>query len=69
MLQIDLLPQDSDGYLRRTKQQLRDACLKAGVGFDSTIHHVALISAKTGYGIEDLVDVLLLKWGKQGKEK
>ena len=31
------------------------------------VRHTALVSAKTGYGIEDLVTVLLDDWGKQGQ--
>ena len=38
------------------------------VGFDKAfnVRHATLVSAKTGYGIEDLVTKLLHDWGKQG---
>ncbi|KAG7218152.1 hypothetical protein INR49_009053 [Caranx melampygus] len=61
---IDLLPGDSPGYLRRIKQQLNQYCEEAGFGGQVTDLH--LISAKTGYGIEDLISSLQRSWKYRG---
>ncbi|EFA10248.1 nitric oxide-associated protein 1 [Tribolium castaneum] len=51
---VDLLPQDSRNFLKRIKQTLLDYVKLQGFGsFD--IKEVALISAKTGFGVEDLI--------------
>ncbi|XP_018535141.1 LOW QUALITY PROTEIN: nitric oxide-associated protein 1 [Lates calcarifer] len=61
---IDLLPGDSPGYLRRIKQQLVQYCQEAGFG--SQVTDVHLISAKTGYGIENLITSLQRSWKYKG---
>jgi len=57
---VDLLPRDESGYLDRVKAAIRRTCQDVGIGTDTSIKHVALISAKTGYGIEELIDHLLI---------
>ena len=64
---VDLLPRDSTGYLERTKDMLYDACMEAGLGPNNYIQHVALVSAKTGYGVEDLISKLMKDWHKKGE--
>ena len=64
---VDLLPKDAPGYLEKTKDYLLQACLDAGL--DPTgklIKHVALISAKSGYGVEELVTKLMNDWSRKG---
>ena len=59
---VDLLPRDAPGYLDRIKQSVLTLCEEQGI----TAQHVALISAKTGYGIEKLITRLLRDWKLQG---
>jgi len=59
---VDLLPRDAPGYLDRIKQSVLTLCEERGI----TAQHVALISAKTGYGIEKLITRLLRDWKLQG---
>ncbi|XP_066144077.1 nitric oxide-associated protein 1 isoform X1 [Euwallacea fornicatus] len=54
---LDLLPKDDHHYLARIKQLLIDNLRLSGFG-NSNIKHVELISAKTGYGIENLISSL-----------
>uniref|UniRef100_A0A1B0GBI3 G domain-containing protein n=1 Tax=Glossina morsitans morsitans TaxID=37546 RepID=A0A1B0GBI3_GLOMM len=62
---VDLLPRDSNSYLDHIKECLKKEVLKAG--FDSlNIKHVSLISAKTGYGIEELITQLQKIWAYKG---
>ncbi|XP_044261998.1 nitric oxide-associated protein 1 [Tribolium madens] len=51
---VDLLPQDSKNFLKRIKQTLLDYVKLQGFG-SFNIKEVALISAKTGFGVEDLI--------------
>uniref|UniRef100_A0A8C1AFP6 Nitric oxide associated 1 n=1 Tax=Cyprinus carpio carpio TaxID=630221 RepID=A0A8C1AFP6_CYPCA len=62
---IDLLPKDAENYLQRTKRQLKAYCESMGI---STIDNkdIHLISAKTGYGIENLITRLQLTWKYKG---
>lgn len=62
----DLLPRDGPGYLQRTKDMLMKLCEESGLASDNKIQHVTLISAKTGYGIEDLVTKLMVDWSMKG---
>ena len=64
---VDLLPQDSAGYLDRVKDMLVKECEARGLGRSHYLKHIALISAKTGYGVEDLITHLFKHWGKKGK--
>lgn len=61
---IDLLPEDAPNYLQRIKRQLRQYCEDAGFGAQVTDVH--LISAKTGYGIEELISSLQRSWKYKG---
>ncbi len=64
---IDLLPKDSTGYLNRTKESLAVQCRKARLTDNKkNIKYVSLISAKTGYGVEELITKLLSDWKKKG---
>jgi len=59
---VDLLPRDAPGYLDRIKESVVALCEERGI----TAQHVALISAKTGYGIEKLITHLLRDWKLKG---
>ena len=63
---VDLIPRDETGYLKRTKDMLMYLCKEAGLGTTNEVMHTALVSAKTGYGIEELITQLLKDWGKKG---
>lgn len=62
---VDLLPRDSDNYLDHVKQCLQKEIINCG--FDAlNIKYVSLISAKTGYGIEELITQLHKIWKHNG---
>lgn len=61
---IDLLPGDAPNYLQRIRRQLSQYCQDAGFG--SQVTDVHLISAKTGYGVENLVSSLQRAWKYKG---
>lgn len=61
---IDLLPRDAPNYLQRIKRQLTRYCGDAGFG--SQVSDVHLISAKTGFGIENLISSLQRAWKYKG---
>ncbi|XP_067103949.1 nitric oxide-associated protein 1 [Osmerus mordax] len=63
---IDLIPGDSDNYLQRIKRQLSQYCSDAGISEHDNIKDVHLISAKTGYGIENLISSLQKSWKYKG---
>ncbi|XP_066277995.1 nitric oxide-associated protein 1-like isoform X2 [Branchiostoma lanceolatum] len=63
---FDLLPPDGSSYKRRTEDQLFMACLRAGLHDNKNIKHVCLISAKTGYGVEQLITEIQTSWGYRG---
>lgn len=63
---VDLLPRDSNGYLEHVKSCLKQEFIKHG-GFDAlNIKNTSLISAKTGYGIEELITQLHKIWQYKG---
>ncbi|XP_034476494.1 nitric oxide-associated protein 1 [Drosophila innubila] len=63
---VDLLPRDSNGYLSHVKHCLKQQFIQHG-GFDAlNIKNVSLISAKTGYGIEELITQLHKIWQYKG---
>lgn len=63
---VDLLPRDSNGYLKHIKHCLKEQFIQHG-GFDAlNIKNVSLISAKTGYGIEELITQLHKIWQYKG---
>lgn len=61
---IDLLPKDANNYLQRIQRQLSKYCNDAGIG--GNVKDVHLISAKTGYGIENLISSLQRSWKYNG---
>ncbi|XP_058816626.1 nitric oxide-associated protein 1 [Topomyia yanbarensis] len=62
---VDLLPKDCPGYLDDIRNNLTKVMLEAG--FDkNNIKHVALISATTGFGVEQLITKLHNVWGTRG---
>ncbi|XP_062874744.1 nitric oxide-associated protein 1 [Trichomycterus rosablanca] len=61
----DLLPGDSQSYLQRIRRQLVQHCEDAGVPVRDP-KDVHLISAKTGYGIENLITRLQTSWKYTG---
>lgn len=62
---VDLLPRDADNYLQRIKRQLAQNCADAGIP-TSDLKDIHLISAKTGYGIENLITRLQMSWKYKG---
>ncbi|PSN49800.1 hypothetical protein C0J52_01392 [Blattella germanica] len=62
---VDLLPPDSRGYLHRIKECLVNNLNHSGIP-ERNIKHVALISAKTGYGVEELITKLHNIWEYKG---
>lgn len=66
---IDLIPRDEKGfsYLRRFQKTLTKAVLEAGLEeAKNKIKHVTLVSAKTGYQIEELITKIGNEWGNSG---
>lgn len=60
---VDLLPPDArTGYMYRFKKTVERAVEKAGLLEQFNILHTALVSAKTGYGIEELITEIYLKY-------
>ncbi|XP_017339137.1 nitric oxide-associated protein 1 [Ictalurus punctatus] len=62
---VDLLPGDSQNYLQRIRRQLAQHCTDAGIPTRES-KDVHLISAKTGYGIENLITKLQASWKYKG---
>ncbi|ALC42229.1 CG10914 [Drosophila busckii] len=63
---VDLLPRDCNSYLTHVQHCLKQQFIQHG-GFDAlNIKHVSLISAKTGYGIEELITQLHKIWQYKG---
>ncbi|CAG9857420.1 unnamed protein product [Phyllotreta striolata] len=58
---IDLLPKDTNRYLTHIKRQLLEQIKLTGFG-TANITDTVLVSAKTGYGIEDLINTLQRQW-------
>ncbi|XP_017078800.1 nitric oxide-associated protein 1 [Drosophila eugracilis] len=63
---VDLLPRDSNIYLQHIKDSLQREFVKHGGGDGLNIKNVSLISAKTGYGIEELITQLHKTWAYKG---
>lgn len=62
---MDLLPQDGKDFFENVRKSVRDCFI--GAGFDATsIKYVALVSAKTGFGVENLITQIHTKWNCQG---
>lgn len=64
-LQVDLLPGDSIGYIKRIKESLLTEINKTKLG-EANIKTISLISAKTGYGVEDLISAMFKHWLYKG---
>ncbi|KAG5681016.1 hypothetical protein PVAND_010482 [Polypedilum vanderplanki] len=62
---VDLIPRDSQNYLEHLKECLLNEAMKMGF-HKKFIKHVALISAKTGYGVEELITKLHSIWKYKG---
>ncbi|XP_058128330.1 nitric oxide-associated protein 1 [Anopheles ziemanni] len=62
---VDLLPQPSRGYLENVRQCLTKSIIDSGFA-RSNIKHVSLISANTGYGVEELITRIHNIWGTRG---
>ncbi|XP_076317173.1 nitric oxide-associated protein 1 isoform X2 [Tachypleus tridentatus] len=63
---VDLLPCDDSGYLDRVKRVLQETLKRTGVDRGKNIKHVCLISARTGYGIEEFITKLQNVWSYKG---
>ncbi|KAJ1218764.1 hypothetical protein NDU88_006340 [Pleurodeles waltl] len=63
---IDLLPGDSPGYLKRLKERVLEYCNEAGINSKGNITDVQLLSAKTGYGVEEFISKLQRSWKYMG---
>ncbi|XP_054843152.1 nitric oxide-associated protein 1 [Eublepharis macularius] len=68
---VDLLPGDSPRYLKRLREHLLEACARVGLdqssgGPGQREVDVHLISAKTGYGVEELISKLQRSWKFNG---
>ncbi|KAK1127682.1 hypothetical protein K0M31_003177 [Melipona bicolor] len=63
---VDLLPKDCPSFLKNVKQRLMDAVIDITGVKRENITHVELTSAKTGYGIEQLINKLQNKWKYKG---
>ncbi|XP_035912884.1 nitric oxide-associated protein 1 [Anopheles stephensi] len=62
---IDLLPQDCSGYLENVRQCLTRSIINSGFSRNN-IKHVSLISANTGFGVEELITKIHNVWGTRG---
>ncbi|XP_017866469.1 PREDICTED: nitric oxide-associated protein 1 [Drosophila arizonae] len=63
---VDLLPRDCNNYLTHVKSCLKQQFIEHG-GFNAlNIKNVSLISAKTGFGIEELITQLHNVWAYKG---
>lgn len=64
---VDLLPSDCPGYLNHIKEVLKETVCKSIDGKASRyVKHVALVSAKTGWGVEELITKLHNLWLYRG---
>lgn len=62
---MDLLPKDQPDYLNHIKRILKNEAMRMGFE-EKFIKHISLISAKTGYGVEELITKLQGTWGYKG---
>lgn len=63
---VDLLPPDYHcGYLRHYRNMLIRTAEETGFSNAFNILHFALISAKTGFGVEDLITNIHLNWASK----
>ncbi|KAL7632824.1 UNVERIFIED_CONTAM: hypothetical protein RMT77_016821 [Armadillidium vulgare] len=62
---VDLLPIDNVQYLRTIRNSLIHSIRETSLG-KTNLTHVCVISAKTGFGVEDLISNVQVKWGVKG---
>lgn len=62
---VDLLPRDASNYLAHVRNCLEEAVALTGIQ-SANIKHTCLISAETGYGIEELITKLHNVWAYRG---
>jgi len=62
---VDLLVQDSPDFLQNIEKSVRESLLDAGIP-EFNVKHVSLISAKSGFGVENLITQIHAKWQNQG---
>lgn len=63
---IDLLPRDCPEFIEHIKRTLLDTVIDVTGVKKENFTHVQLTSAKTGYGIEQLINKLQYKWRYKG---
>ena len=56
---------DSDNYLSHIQQCLENECHKRGLG-KHIIKYYGLISARTGFGVEELISKIYRYWNQHG---
>jgi len=61
---VDLLPRDSDKYLENVRKVLISVAEESGLR-RKNLFDTALISATTGYGVENLINSIY-RWGMKG---
>ncbi|CAF1012282.1 unnamed protein product [Rotaria sordida] len=62
---VDLLPKDNETYLSNVRQCLENECTKRGLG-KHIVKYYGLISARTAYGIEELISKVFRYWSQHG---
>lgn len=62
---VDLLPKDDKFHLKRIKHALKESLKSSHINHEAKIKDVSIISAKTGFGVDNLVTKLLrdIKYG------
>lgn len=63
---LDLLPCDNRGYLERVRACVEQNLKDVGLSRGGNVKGVCLVSAKTGYGVEDLITRLHDVWRSKG---
>ncbi len=56
---------DSESYLSDVRKCLENECTKRGLG-KHIVKYYGLISARTGYGIEELISKVFRYWSQHG---
>ncbi|CAG2066727.1 unnamed protein product, partial [Timema podura] len=64
---VDLLPADCPGYLDHVKNCVKYSLESSGIDA-ANIKHIALVSAITGYGVEELITKLQNLWDYKGSD-
>jgi ribosome biogenesis GTPase A len=62
---VDLIPKDSKGYLHHIQKCLVNELENSGIN-RANIKLVSLISATTGFGVEQLITKIQNSWGARG---